>query len=769
VAGGVVAVLHRFVFQGLVGKGDPVSFFLPRWCALGRALRAGHVLLWDPSAMGGAPLAADPQSGWGYAPAMVLFSLLPCDAAIIGATVLLPVLGGVGLLLFLRAEGLSRPAAAAGGVALALTCAGSALAYSFPFTGVLAWTAVLLAAAARLVRARGSGRVGWALGAAVAWGQLAGAHFGVGLAMGTAAALTYLGAALWRDRRPLREATGTVGGLAGAAVAVNLAVLLPRLAFLRGTVLARGYAGLASRAEALGHPALAAFRDGSGPSWPLQLGLSNGAHLGALLAFTLAGWSVRRLRPLVAAFAAYGGASYLVSLDAVADALPGTVRSWPPVDAYLHRPEWAGYGLVLALAVLGAAGLEAWVRRGASAGRAVLTAAGAGLWFVLPALLGAPAGSLWLPAAGLGAVGLLLAASRRRPRALALAPPLLAVQLLVNSVLPFREPALGPTPELLRALPDPSLDASELLRPGPVGRVLERAPEGSGRILVLGDPSALLLRYDVRLSLFGEQVQGYGPTQLPRYWTLARAVAGRALRYNRTVFPSPTPAVLDLLQVGWVVVRSDELGEVPPEVRRRLSPPRAREGAWELRRLQGAAPRATLHPAWRTVAGPAEALAAVTRPGFDPSSSPVVVEGAPDLGPGQAAGRVRPGRVSYAEPGPGAVRAEADAPSPSVLLVRIPYHPNWRATVDGRPAKVLPADYLAMGVAVPAGRHVVELRYTEPLVWWGLAGSGAAVAGLALAWAALRRRARAEAAAAPRRRAGAAPEAASPPTTVGSR
>lgn len=778
VAVAVVAVLHQFAFQGLVGKGDPVSFFLPRWCALGRALRAGHVLLWDPSAMGGAPFASDPQSGWTYLLPMLLFTLLPCHAALLATVVLLPVVGGVGLLLFLRGEGLSRAAAAAGGVALALVASGSALIYSLPFTGTLAWTAVLLAAASRLVRARGlPARLAWTLGTALAWGQLAGAHFSVGLAMGTGALLAYLAAGLLAPRRPPREAAGLLGLLAGATVAVNLAVLLPRLAFLRETALAGGYAGLVERAAELGHPALAAFRGGTSPAWPLQLGLSNGASLGALVALTFCGFAVRRLRPLVTAFAGYGGVAYLLSLDAVAHRIPDAARTWAPVDAYLHRPEWTGYGLLLALAVLGAAGVEAWARGGPARRLLLLVAPGAALWFALPAALGDGGRLRWLPLAGLGALALALAASVRRPGAVALVPVLVAVQLGVNSLLPFREPPFGPAPELLRALPNPVLPASDLLRPGPIGRVLQRAPEGSGRVVMLGDPSALLLRYEVRLSLFGEQVQGYGPTQLPRYWALARAVAGRPLRYNRTVFPDPPPAVLDLLQVGWVVVREDELGQVPASVRARLSPPVAQEGPWELRRLLGAAPPATFQARWRMVAGPGAALAAVTAAGFDPSSAPVVLEGPPPglerprpPQPGAGAPPPGPASVRFGEPGPGHLRAEVEAPTPGVLLVRVPYHPNWRATVDGRRAAVLPAEYLDLGVPVPGGRHVVELRYQDPLVWWGLAGSGAAVATLLGAWALARRRARRLAApAAERRSPRAAAEPASPAPTAGSR
>ena len=50
--------------------------------------------------------------------------------------------------------------------------------------------------------------------------------------------------------------------------------------------------------------------------------------------------------------------------------------------------------------------------------------------------------------------------------------------------------------------------------------------------------------------------------------------------------------------------------------------------------------------------------------------------------------------------------------------------PNWRATIDGRPAAVLRADYFLQAVAVPAGRHVVRLWYDDPWIGYGVLGSG---------------------------------------------
>ena len=44
------------------------------------------------------------------------------------------------------------------------------------------------------------------------------------------------------------------------------------------------------------------------------------------------------------------------------------------------------------------------------------------------------------------------------------------------------------------------------------------------------------------------------------------------------------------------------------------------------------------------------------------------------------------------------------------------YDPDWKATVDGKPAKVLRVDYLCQGVVVQPGLHEVVLRYA-PANW----------------------------------------------------
>ena len=68
------------------------------------------------------------------------------------------------------------------------------------------------------------------------------------------------------------------------------------------------------------------------------------------------------------------------------------------------------------------------------------------------------------------------------------------------------------------------------------------------------------------------------------------------------------------------------------------------------------------------------------------------------------------------------------------LVTRETHARGWTATVDGRPAAVLRADGKHRAVAVPAGRHVVEVRYHPPGLALGLALTAVAAVACGAAW-----------------------------------
>jgi hypothetical protein len=99
--------------------------------------------------------------------------------------------------------------------------------------------------------------------------------------------------------------------------------------------------------------------------------------------------------------------------------------------------------------------------------------------------------------------------------------------------------------------------------------------------------------------------------------------------------------------------------------------------------------------------------------------------------------RLEGGRFTSVRERAGSLRAEVDARAPGLLVWSRSHFGAWRATVDGRPAPVARADGHVVGVAVPAGAHVVEVSWpAAPL----LAGTALFTAGvLATAWLRWRR------------------------------
>lgn len=74
------------------------------------------------------------------------------------------------------------------------------------------------------------------------------------------------------------------------------------------------------------------------------------------------------------------------------------------------------------------------------------------------------------------------------------------------------------------------------------------------------------------------------------------------------------------------------------------------------------------------------------------------------------------------------------ASGPAVVVVRDALAPGWTATVDGQPQPIALADGLFRAIAVPAGRHALQLRFAVPGLREGLWVSAAALLALLLLW-----------------------------------
>ena len=67
------------------------------------------------------------------------------------------------------------------------------------------------------------------------------------------------------------------------------------------------------------------------------------------------------------------------------------------------------------------------------------------------------------------------------------------------------------------------------------------------------------------------------------------------------------------------------------------------------------------------------------------------------------------------------VRFSVDAPAAGYLVVNETWFAGWHATVDDRPAAILRGNVIMQAVEVPAGRHVVEVRFRPGYVLYPLA------------------------------------------------
>jgi len=99
------------------------------------------------------------------------------------------------------------------------------------------------------------------------------------------------------------------------------------------------------------------------------------------------------------------------------------------------------------------------------------------------------------------------------------------------------------------------------------------------------------------------------------------------------------------------------------------------------------------------------------------------------------------GEAQIVEDLPERVAVTTASEGPALLVLNDAFAAGWAAAVDGRPAEILPANYMARGVWVESGDHRVEFVYRTPGLreGWALFCAGALALG---AWALLERRRR---------------------------
>ncbi|HET7294722.1 MAG TPA: YfhO family protein [Vicinamibacteria bacterium] len=755
-------LLHApVVFGGRAYFERDVEHFLhERLLEFSAALRAGDWPLWNPYPAFGEPLLGVANAQVAYPTTWLALALSP-ESTHATLVVLHTFLAGLGASLLARELGVSGGGALLAG---ALWSAGGPVCSAADQANVLVGAATIAWAWLGFARAGRSGRFRDAAltGVAIALALLGGSPESA--LMGGAGLLLAFAPATGGARR-LAWAT-----LVATVVALGLAAVqwLPTAALTLRSGRAR--MSEASQAEWSNHPlallqvALPLPYDDMplnrlargelfGGREPLLSTFHMGLGATGLALAGLLGPAFRGRRPLIA----IGTLGLVLSLGRWSP-LWDLAHALPPL-AWMRYPSRFAISGTLPIAILAGAGLDALSARGmgarlwlaaASTGALIVAAAllsrpEAGFWralLVAPEFLGRP----WTSSPQLAGVfhDLALSALLAVPVALALVVRAmrdggvsrsLVVTTALASLLQVVWALRGVNPTLPRSLlgePPPALDPIPRERPNRT-LVLDYTPRLAQA--ALGREHARLREFDASpeetlrllraypsgsLGRFGAAIESL-PLDIPRLRSVE--VARWLGTMNAYAATTAFPRLLELGGIQYVLALHD-LG-LPDRFELLARTP---AGGDEVRtyRVRHALPRAFAVTGARVRPGE-DPLGLLLDPAsaFDPRREVLLENGAPRP-PGEG-GRVHGLELRY-----DGVAFETEMSAPGHVVLLEAWDPGWRATVDGLPAPVLRANMVFRAVPVPAGRHVVEMRYRPPEVVAGAALSAATALALAL-------------------------------------
>ena len=171
---------------------------------------------------------------------------------------------------------------------------------------------------------------------------------------------------------------------------------------------------------------------------------------------------------------------------------------------------------------------------------------------------------------------------------------------------------------------------------------------------------------------------------------------------------------LDPAQKRFRIVQRFEVAPKPgitqPTRLEELTAVPADNGNFALFEFTGALPRAKLYSNWQVNTNSQAVLATLADLNFDPAKTVLVSTPSKNLPP--VATNENTGTVEYKSYAPKKIILAATATAPSVLLLNDKFDPNWRVTVDGKPAELLRCNFLMRGVPVPPGTHKVEFTFS---------------------------------------------------------
>ncbi len=721
----------------MVGQ-DTAAFFYPTFQALGDRLLAGDVPGWNPAQFAGVPFAADPESGWMSLPAMLFFALFPVAIAAKVWLLFHLLLAATGAYVLSRLLGLGLIGSVVAAIAYELSGLMYARTICCPaYSQVAAWLPALLVATEMSLRsASRRSQFGWLAASGLCLSQVFVAWLGQGAYYTLFAFSTFVAyRSLVSPPNPSRSrlsriARCAVTGIAPPVIGAGMAAaaILPRLEYIPRTNLADGYSGTLSWAAMLGgwDPTLAA-RQLLNPSFYYAGG--------ATLALAAIGVVVGRGRHLSPYFALVSLATLILAqresswfhrlLYWLLPQFEELHQHWPERDMvifYLGPAMLAGIAVnalpdllrlrrlfVAATLIVALAAVVVASRYGPIASNSLLF-----VFLVTGILLILSHLSLKMTwAVGLF-LGLLVTIDLLNAGRFNMAHGLYGGFHKSAEVFPYRESAAAAW------LRERSSESAAPMRyfgydPGiHQGRTTPMLYRYS-----FADPRAVAIMVNNRATALGLQdIQGYNPIQPQRYVDFMAALNGFFQEYHEAnVYARGLRSpLLPLLNARSIVVPATILPERADLMKLAERYPTVYADA-SVRILDNtdALPRAWLVRDVRQVAA-GEALTQIATGSLDPRQVALVEGSPPALSPGSAAER---DEVEIVDWEPDQVQIRVAATSPALLVVSESADPNWRASIDGQPAAILTANHIQRAVALPAGEHVVEMRYDSPSLRWG--------------------------------------------------
>ncbi|MBN1344258.1 MAG: YfhO family protein [Phycisphaerae bacterium] len=170
--------------------------------------------------------------------------------------------------------------------------------------------------------------------------------------------------------------------------------------------------------------------------------------------------------------------------------------------------------------------------------------------------------------------------------------------------------------------------------------------------------------------------------------------------------------------------------------------PAFRDGQYAILENKGAFPRAFLVSRVQTMENPDDVLQEIRAGEMDLSKIALLEQAAPPL-PVEATRPSEPDHVEILRSEPGRYWMRTRASGGRRLVLTESYHPQWRCTVNGEPARILLTDYMFMSVPIPPGQCEIAWWYDPVYFRWGtavtLAATGLVIAVLIGAWIQWRR------------------------------